>query len=114
MRVLFLSVAFISLLGCASTKEEFVFNGSSETSIQNDIGYMLKKLPNNKRVDFAAALVAIQFSDVTSANDLLDDPTMESINYYILSKKMDGLTYKQVMELAANSPTKVSVKVSPH
>jgi hypothetical protein len=111
MRIIVLSIAFITLLGCASTKEEFVFNGSSEESIQGDISYMLKKLPNRKRMEFAAALLAIQFSDVRSVYDILGDPTMEEMNYFILSKKMDGLTYKQVMALASDSPTKISVDI---
>ena len=109
MRLLVLSIAFVTLLGCASIREDFVFNGSSEESIQSDINYILKTLPNRERIEFVAALLAIQFSDVHSGFDLLGDPALESINYHILSKKMDGLTYNQVMVLAASSPTKVSV-----
>lgn len=112
MRLFVLSIVLITLMGCASTNEDFVFNGSSEESIQSDISYMLKTLPNRKRMEFVAALFAIQFSDVNSIVDMLGDPTMETMNYYILSKKIDGLTYKQVMELAANSPTKTSIDVS--
>ena len=112
MRSLVLTIAIITLIGCASTKDEFIFDGSSEASIQRDISYMFKKLPDRKKLEFSIALLAIQFSDVTGVKDFIGDPTMESTNYFILSKKLDGLTYKEVMELASKSPTKVSLDVS--
>ena len=56
------------------------------------------------------ALMAIQFSDVTSVYDILGDPTMtDEMNYFIIGKKIDGLNYYQVLELAKSSPTKVGV-----
>jgi hypothetical protein len=112
MRIIILSIVFVTLLGCASTQDEFVFDGSSEESIQNSISDMLMKLPERKRMEFASALLAIQFSDVKSVFDVLGDPAMESINYNILSKKLDGLTYRQAMALAKKSPTTVKQGIS--
>jgi hypothetical protein len=109
MKIIVLSIVFITLLGCASTQDEFIFDGSSEESIQNSISHMLMELPEQKRMEFATALLAIQFSDVKSVFDILGDPAMESINYHILSKKLDGLTYRQVMPLAKSSPNSMKV-----
>lgn len=111
MRFLFVLTVLVGLTSCASTTEEFVFDGSTEQSIQEDIKFMLKKLPNRKKLEFSIALIAIQFSDVKSVYDMIGDPAMESMNYHILSKKLDGLTYKQVIKLAQNSPTKISVDI---
>ena len=110
MKIYIILITLVTLLGCAITREDFVFDGSNEVSIKTDINHMLNKLPSKKKIEFVTALISIQFSDVQSAIDILGDPTMESMNYYILSKKMDGLTYVQVMELASKSPNEISVE----
>jgi hypothetical protein len=56
------------------------------------------------------SLMAIQFSDVSSATEIIGDPTMTNeFNYFIIGKKIDGLNYYGVLDLAQSSPTKVSV-----
>jgi hypothetical protein len=109
MRILFFTFILISSLGCSSISDTFVFNGKSAQTIQTDIDHLFKKLPRNKKQRFFMVLLAIQFSDVGSVNDMLADPAMEGINYDILSKKLNGLTYTQAIELASNSQTKVRV-----
>ena len=109
MRSIFLAIALLLSVGCASVSDTFVFNGDSSQTIQKDISYLYKKLPRDKKQQMLVALLAIQFSDVNSVYDMLGDPAMERMNYDILSKKLDGLTYAQMLELASTSKTKVVV-----
>ena len=109
MKKFVLALALLISFGCTSVPDNFVFNGNSSKSIQSDINTLLKKLPRNKKQEFLMALLAIQFSDVNSVYDMIDDPAMSGMNYDILSKKLDGLTYGEVIELAATSKTQVKV-----
>ena len=41
-------------------------------------------------------------------NDIIDDPTMtDGVNYSIIGKKIHGMNYLQVIELAKSSQAKV-------
>ncbi|WP_333796966.1 hypothetical protein [Rheinheimera sp.] len=97
-------------LGCASTKNSFVFDGSTAKSTEQGVVYMSKRLKPEQQIEFMTALMAIQFYDVHSALEVIDDPTMiNQFNYEVIGKKIHGLTYNQVLALAKTSPTKVSV-----
>ncbi|EGM78568.1 hypothetical protein Rhein_1344 [Rheinheimera sp. A13L] len=102
---------FITLVaGCASTKSDYVFDGSTVESTKQGVSDVTKRLKPSEQLAFLKALMAIQFSDVRSVYDILDDPTMtDEMNYFIIGKKIDGLNYYEVLELAKSSPTKVSV-----
>ncbi|WP_286342332.1 DUF6694 family lipoprotein [Ferrimonas sp. YFM] len=104
-------VTLITLcVGCSSIKDDFVFDGSTEASTQAGIVKVMKRLRPKDRLEFMTALMAIQFYDVKSASEVVDDPTMvNEMNYFIIGKKIDGLNYQQVIELAKTSPTKVEV-----
>ena len=93
---------FITIVaGCASTKSEYVFDGSTVESTKQGVLAVSKRLKPAQRLEFLMALMAIQFSDVTSVYDILGDPTMtDEINYFIIGKKIDGLNYYEVLELA--------------
>ncbi|MGX9463592.1 DUF6694 family lipoprotein [Shewanella sp. A14] len=109
MRSLFFMLLLMSLIGCASIKDTYVFNGETSETIQADITHVLKQLPRRDKSQFIMALLAIQFSDVNGVSDLIGDPAMDGMNYDILSKKLDGLTYVQVIALASKSKTKVEM-----
>lgn len=100
-------------LGCASAKNAYVFDGSTAKSTEQGVVYMSKRLKPAQHIEFLMALLAIQFSDVNSAYDVIDDPTMiNQFNYAVIGKKIHGLTYTEVLALAKTSPTKVSVAQS--
>lgn len=106
-----LFIAFVS--GCASVKNDYIFDGATIESTKQGIGTVVKRLKPAERVEFMMALLAIQFSDVSSVYDIIDDPTMtDELNYYIIGKKINGLNYQQVLELAKSSPTKVKLTSS--
>jgi hypothetical protein len=106
--LLILIVCFLS--ACASTKKDFVFNGSTVESTKQGISKISKRLKANEQVEFLMALMAIQFSDVSSVTEILGDPTMTNeVNYFIIGKKIDGLNYYGVLELAKSLQTKVSI-----
>lgn len=103
-----LIICFLS--ACASTKKDFVFDGSSVESTKQGISKVSKRLKVDEQVEFLMALMAIQYSDVSSVSEILGDPTMtDEINYFVIGKKIDGLNYYDVLELAKVSQTKVSI-----
>ncbi|WP_395345313.1 DUF6694 family lipoprotein [Ningiella sp. W23] len=109
MRSIVLIALLFSLIACASNQIDFVFDGSNEATIKRDINNTLNTLPQQKRMEFLMALLAIQLSDIDSAQEMLSDPNMRTTNYAVLSKKLDGLTYSQILELASTSKTKVEM-----
>lgn len=109
MKNLFLALSLLFLISCTSVPDTFVFDGDSSQSIEVDINYVFNKLPRSKKQEFLIALLAIQFSDVNSVFDMLGDPAMEGMNYDILSKKLDGLTYAEMIKLASASKNKVKI-----
>lgn len=107
--ILFIVIITI-LSGCASTKTDYIFDGSTAESTKQGISDVIKRLKPKEKLKFSMALMAIQFSDVHSVYEILGDPTMtDEINYFIIGKKINGLNYYGVLDLAESSPTKVSV-----
>lgn len=113
MKNLFVLLFMLLALGCASTKNAYVFDGTTAKSTEQGVVYITKSLKPEQHIEFLMALLAIQFSDVNSAYDVIDDPTMiNQFNYAVIGKKIHGLTYTEVLALAKTSPTKVSVAQS--
>jgi hypothetical protein len=110
MKNLLVVVIIYILSACVSTKDDFVFDGSTIESTKQGISKVSKRLKPKQQIEFMMALMAIQFSDVRSATEIIGDPTMTNeVNYFIIGKKIDGLNYYGVIDLAKSSPTKVSV-----
>lgn len=110
MKHIFFALLVVIVAGCASTKRDYVFDGSTVESTKQGVFEVIKHLKPAEQSRFLMALMAIQFSDVTSVYDILGDPTMtKEMNYFIIGKKIDGLNYYEILELAESSPTKVSV-----
>jgi hypothetical protein len=110
MKHMFFALFITIVAGCASTKRDYVFDGSTVETTKQGVSDVTKRLKPSEQLEFLMALMAIQFSDVTSVYDILGDPTMtDEMNYFIIGKKIDGLNYYEVLELAKSSPTKVSV-----
>lgn len=96
--------------GCASVKTAYVFDGKTAESTKYSIAYVAKGLKPQQQIEFLTALMAIQFYDVQSASEVIDNPAMsQDLNYALIGKKIDGLTYNEVLALAKTSPTKVSI-----
>lgn len=110
MKKLLCVVIVCFLSACASTKNDFVFDGSTVESTQQGISTVLKRLKPNERLKFLMALMAIQFSDVNSITEIIGDSTMtDEVNYFIIGKKINALNYYDVLALAKTSQTKVSI-----
>ncbi|MBB1452450.1 hypothetical protein H5159_15505 [Pseudoalteromonas sp. SG43-1] len=112
MKRLLIALSILMLSACASTKSDFRFDGSTPESTQAGVNKVLKALKTQDSMRFLGALIAIQFSDVQSAEDIIGDPTMmNEVNYFIIGKKIDGLNYYEVLDLASTSPSKVEFSV---
>ncbi len=110
MKKLLLIVIITFLSACASTKSDFVFDGSTAESTQQGISKVSKQLKPKEQMTFMMALLAIQFSEVSSAYEILGNPSMfGKMNYLFIGKKIDGLNYYSVLDLAESSQTKVSL-----
>lgn len=108
MKTLFSALFFAMLVGCASTKNDYIFDGSTFETTRQGVAKVNKYLTPTQRLEFLQALIAIQFADVKSARDMIGDPTMtDEVNYYVIGKKIHGLNYQQVLALGRASPTKV-------
>lgn len=110
MKILAMVIILLSLTGCANTKSEFVIDGSSEESTQKSLSVIEIKLDKKERKQLIVALLAINLSDVKSGYDFLGDVIHKGkgIGFSGIGKKIDGLNYYQILELASKSPTKVS------
>ena len=85
MKHLLLALLITLVAGCASTKRDYVFDGSTAESTELGVSAVRKRLKPAEQLEFLMALIAIQFSDVTSIKDIAGDPTMtEEINYFII------------------------------
>lgn len=112
MKRLLIALSILMLSACVSTKSDFRFDGSTPESTQAGVNKVLKALKTQDSMRFLGALIAIQFSDVQSAEDIIGDPTMmNEVNYFIIGKKIDGLNYYEVLDLASSSPSKVEFSV---
>ncbi|MCP8899681.1 DUF6694 family lipoprotein [Gilvimarinus xylanilyticus] len=102
-RLLFI-LLFICVAGCATSKPNFVFDGSTAESTKAGIATVMKRLDRAEKIKFGTALVTIQFSDINTVYEVANNPTMQQFNYALIGRKIDGLTYDQVLELAKQSP----------
>lgn len=108
MKNIILALLIIMTAGCVYTKRDHIFDGSTMESTKRSIAEVRKRLNPEDQIEFSMALMAIQFSDVTSVHDIIDDPTMtDGVNYSIIGKKIHGMNYLQVIELAKSSQAKV-------
>ena len=109
MKKILVLLYMVLAFGCASAKNSYVFDGTTAKSTEQGVVYMSKRLKPEQHIEFLTALMAIQFYDVHSALEVIDDPTMiNQFNYAVIGKKIHGLTYNEVLALAKTSPTKVT------
>ena len=89
-----------------------MFDGSTAKSTERDVSKVLKRLKSKEGQQFLLALISIQSSDV-DIFDLLSNPKKATeLNFNIIAKKIDGLNYQQVLELASQSPMQVSTEIN--
>lgn len=112
MKKLILAFAMLALItGCASSTDDYknhVFNGDTPAVMKADIHQVFTQLPRHQKTKFFIALMEIQLpaKGTPQHTQVIDDPAKIKIDYALLSKKIDGLTYQQVLELAEKSPVK--------
>ena len=109
MKSLFFALSFLLITGCASVDENLVLNGKSAAALENDINTIVESLPKKKKLEFMIALLSIQMDVAQSPLAFLGNPDGNAVNYELLSQHLDGLTYKQVLELASKSKSSVEV-----
>lgn len=89
MKTLLFALFITLVAGCASTKRNYVFDGSTVASTKQGVVDVSKRLKPAEQLEFLMALMVIQFSDVTRVRDILGDPTMtDEMNDFIIGKKL--------------------------
>lgn len=103
-------MVFLLLSACASTTEELRINGSSALTTERGIAAMTRQLKKEDRLPFTAAIVTIQFSELSSAMDMTDKEKLTTTDMAVVGKKIHGMTYQEILALAAASPNKVTIE----
>jgi hypothetical protein len=109
IKILLLSTALLTI-SCAGNNAPLTVDGTNAQTTEASLNKINKRLSDKKRLELTVALLRIQFSEAKSAFDVIT-PGQTSIttNYNYLGSKLDGLTYKQILELAESSPTKAEI-----
>lgn len=107
----FMLVGFVTILlsACAATDSGVRVDGTSAASAEKGIMTIQRNLRDKEQFEFTAALLAIQLSEVASVTDFLADPSLQSLNYEKIAKKINGMTYREIMALAKKSQTSVKI-----
>lgn len=111
MKALITLLATISLFACATTKSAFVADGSTAETTQLSVSWMTRDFTSQQRFEFMLILLQIQFSHVKTASESKLDPELQGLNYSVIGSKIHGLTYDEILELAKQSPTKVTLEI---
>lgn len=111
MRTFTLMFLACSLTACASTKNDFKFDGSSIQSTQASIQSLQNQLSNSEQKEFMMALLAISLSETNGYEFLANvNKNGYQFDFADVGTKIDGLNYEEILALAEKSPTKVSRK----
>jgi len=103
-------LVLVLLSACTTTSEELRINGSTAVTTERGIAAMKRKLKQEDRLPFTAAIMTIQVSGLTNAVDLTDKEKLRTTDYGFVGKKIHGLTYQEILALAQQSPNKVTIK----
>jgi hypothetical protein len=100
------------LLSCASTPsalQSFRFDGSTEQTTKDSNTEIMKHLSNRGCGEYLAALVRIQIYDRDQRRK--SDPDAKPGP---LGKKIDGMTYQQIMDYSRQFPDNVKIVTVGH
>ena len=95
------------LLSCASTPsalQSFRFDGSTEQTTKDSNTEIMDHLSNRGKAEYLAALVRIQSYDEEQRRKT--DPAAKPGP---LGKKIDGMTYQQIMDYSHQFPDNVKI-----
>lgn len=110
MRLIKICFLVLIFAGCTSKTSDYVFDGSSAESTQQGVNYISSQLSSTEQKVLLSALFQIHFYDTLTITEALGNPKLnESLNFEVIGKKIDGMTYKEVLAFAKTSPTKASV-----
>lgn len=109
MHLIKLCLLVLVLSGCASTPS-YVFDGSSAESTQKGVNFISRQLSAAENKRFLTALFQIHYYDTLTGAEALNNPKLNKpLNYEVIGKKIDGMTYEEVLAFAKTSPTKVTL-----
>lgn len=98
------------LTACTTSRDEFRVNGSSAVTTERSIEAIKRKLKQDDRLPFDAAIKTIQFSALRQNVDMTDKQKLIATDLELVGKKIHGLTYTEIMALAEQSPYKVTIE----
>ena len=97
----------LSLLGCANSNKHIVIDGSSTKTTEDSVNAIMSQLSDSKKMKFTIALTSIRFSSANSLLESINSGEMKALDYSILSEKLAGLNYTQIMKLAKKSEANI-------
>lgn len=102
--VCLLCCLFFSCAGTPAALQSFRFDGSTEQTTKESNTEIMRHLSNRGCADYLAALVRIQSYDQDQRRK--SDPSAKPGP---LGKKIDGMTYQQIMDYSRQFPDNVQV-----
>ena len=107
-------VLLLAMLGfTAAQAGDLHINGTSAATTEAGIRQMMVKHDEGPAGPLMMALFRIQFAKMKSASELANNPAMQGVpDYAYLAPMLDGLTYREILDMASKSPTKAYVTPS--
>lgn len=99
MKFVYILVVLGMLSGCVTTKNSYQLDGATAQSVNDGISHLMAKLSEPEKTQLALSLVTIQLAELNNVWELAGKKSLQ-LNYQFLSKKIDGLNYYQILELA--------------
>jgi type IV pilus biogenesis protein CpaD/CtpE len=103
-RIAILSMISALLMACATTSTQsgaVRIDSRTEKSAEASYKTMMKSLPESKRQKLATAVLTLNMEGVKSAQEVVNNPELQSPSIGRIKDKVAGLTADEIMALAA-------------
>ena len=108
-----LSTVILAIListACVTTPDNRVVDGQTAATTEASLAEIMQPMTERQRLELFAALMAIQFNDVSGVEEARAQGKLETLNFADLSDKIHGLDLEGIYDLAEESPTSARIQ----
>ena len=105
-----LILALLISTACVTTPDDIIVNGQTAATTEASLAEIMQPMSERQRLELFAALMAIQFNDVSGVAEAREQGKLETLDFADLSGKIDGLDLQGIHELAEKSPTSATIQ----
>lgn len=102
--------ALLLAVACATTAHSIAVNGENAATTEASLAEIMQPMTERQRLELFAALMAIQFNDVSGVAEARAEGKLETLDFADLSSKIDGLDLEGIYALAEESPTSATIQ----